>query len=61
MQKERMHIMPDYKEMYLHMMRETEKAIRILIDAQRECENLYLESKEPNLKILPGSIPFKNE
>lgn len=56
-----MHIMPDYKEMYLHMMRETEKAIRILIDAQRECENLYLESKEPNLKILPGSIPFKNE
>ena len=34
--------MPDYKEMYLHMMRETEKALQILIEAQRECENLYL-------------------
>lgn len=34
--------MPDYQEMYLHLMRETEKAIRILIAAQRECEELYL-------------------
>jgi len=29
-------MMPDYKEMYLHLMRETEKAIRLLIEAQRE-------------------------
>ena len=36
--------MPDYKEMYLHLMRETEKSIRILIEAQQECERLYLES-----------------
>jgi len=29
-------MMPDYKELYLHLMRETEKAIRLLIEAQRE-------------------------
>ena len=36
--------MPNYKELYLHMMRETEKAIRILIEAQQVCEELYLQS-----------------
>lgn len=37
-----------YKEMYLHLMRETEKAIRILIAAQQECEERYLSaSPEP--------------
>lgn len=35
--------MADYQEMYLHLMRETEKAIRILIAAQRDCEELYLQ------------------
>lgn len=34
--------MPDYQEMYLHLMRETEKAVRILLAVQRECEELYL-------------------
>lgn len=34
--------MPDYKEMYLNLMRATEDAIRILIQAQEECEELYL-------------------
>ncbi len=34
--------MTDYKEMYLKMVRETEKAIRILIAAQQACEELYL-------------------
>jgi len=45
--------MPDYKEMYLHLMRETEKAIRILTKAQQVCEALYLEAEEPNFIILP--------
>ena len=36
--------MPDYKEMYLHLMRETEKAIGILVKAQRDCEELYLRT-----------------
>ena len=40
--------MPDYKEMYLHLMRETEKAIDILVQAQRECEQKYVESEEEN-------------
>ena len=44
--------MPDYKEMYLHLMRETEKSIRILIEAQRECERIYLEAEEPQLILL---------
>ena len=26
-------VMPDYKEMYLHLMRETEKAISLLAEA----------------------------
>ena len=34
--------MPDYKEMYLIMARAAEKAERILIQAQRKCEELYL-------------------
>ena len=38
--------MPDYKEMYLTLMRETEKAIRTLTEAQRACEELYLQAQE---------------
>ena len=38
--------MPNYKEMYLKLMRETEKAIRILQQAQLGCEELYLQSTE---------------
>ena len=37
----------DYKEMYLKMARASEKAIRLLIEAQRECEELYLSAPEP--------------
>ena len=36
----------DYKEMYLKMMRETEKAIDILIKVQRECEEMYISMNE---------------
>ena len=43
--------MPDYRKMYLKMAQETEKAIRILIAAQKECEELYIEGerREPIL------------
>ena len=34
------------KEMYLTMMRASEQAIRILIDAQRKCEEMYLQQGE---------------
>ncbi len=41
--------MPDYKEMYLSMMRETEKAINILIDVQKKCEELVINAEEPEI------------
>ena len=58
--------MRDYKEMYLKMVRATEKAIRAeeetlrtLIEAQRECEELYLSAPEPELKI--AEIPTNDQ
>ena len=47
--------MPDYKEMYLHLMRETEKAIRILTQAQQTFEQMYLDAEDPRIFILPQS------
>ena len=44
--------MPDYKEMYLTMVRASEEAINTLIAAQRQCEELYLSSSEHELTIL---------
>ncbi len=38
--------MPDYKEMYLEMVRGTEKAINILIDVQQKCEEMYISSPD---------------
>ena len=38
--------MPDYKEMYLTLMRAVEGALNLLIDAQRKCEQMYIEDKE---------------
>lgn len=38
--------MPDYKEMYLTMVCASEKAIRILIEAQRKCEDMYIEAED---------------
>ena len=38
--------MTDYKEMYLIMARAAEKAQRILIEAQQQCEELYLSCEE---------------
>lgn len=49
--------MADYKEMYLHLMRDTEKAIQILIQAQRDCEEMYLSTPEPKLTVLDQEKP----
>lgn len=38
--------MTDYKEMYLTLMRATEQANRILIEAQRKAEEIYLTTSE---------------
>ncbi|MGM9663125.1 MAG: hypothetical protein ACI3WR_08560 [Oscillospiraceae bacterium] len=53
--------MPDYKEMYLTMvraseqaLRHTEEAARVLIEAQRRCEELYLAEEPPALLLRRG-------
>ena len=38
--------MANYKDMYLHLFRETETALEILMEAQKVCEELYLKSEE---------------
>ena len=58
--------MPDYKEMYLTMVRETEKAVRllepslnILIAAQQNCEEMYINSSEPVIHLLDNGLEPK--
>lgn len=46
-------ITADYKERYLTMIRQTEKGINILVEAQKTCEELYLNAPEIKLVILP--------
>lgn len=53
--------MPDYREMYLTMMRETEKAIKILTDAQLECERLYVEAGNTPIKVLISEEMMEKE
>ena len=53
--------MPDYKEMYLTLMRETEKAIRALTEAQQACEELYLRDDAPTLRLFPGGDTPRDE
>ena len=44
--------MPDYKQMYLEMVRATERAIAILAAAQRKCEECYISCAETELTVL---------
>ena len=44
--------MVDYKEMYLEMVRETERAINILIQVQCRCEEMSISSSEPEITLL---------
>ena len=44
--------MPDWKEMYLTLFRATEKARKILEDAQLECEELYISAPETKITLL---------
>ena len=41
---------PDYKEMYFKMVRASEDAINILIEAQRVCEELYISREKPEIR-----------
>ena len=46
--------MPDYQEMYYIMARASEKAIRLLIEAQQRCEALAIEENEPMQVLTSG-------
>ena len=39
--------MPDYQELYHKLFRATKDAINRLIQAQQECEELYISENEP--------------
>ena len=45
-------LMPDYQKMYLTMFQASEEAINLLIRAQRECEELFMSSPEPEIEVL---------
>jgi len=47
--------MPDYKEMYLRMLRASEKALDIIINAQQECEELYITNPSPETRVVSFS------
>ena len=40
--------MADYEKMYATMVAATEKAMELLIEAQRQCEELYIETEDPS-------------
>lgn len=51
--------MPDYKAMYFRMAHETAKAtdylseaLDILVEVQKECEEMYINAEEPELIVL---------
>ena len=39
-------MMADYKQMYLKLLNATENAMEMLIAAQRQCEELYIQTEE---------------
>ena len=40
--------MPDYKQMYLELLDGVEKAINLLIETQKECEEIYIDTDNSN-------------
>lgn len=44
--------MPDYKEMYLRLFWASEQAMNLLMAAQRECEEFYINAPEPKLTLV---------
>lgn len=48
-----------YKEMYFALANATENAIRILVDAQREAEELYISAEDPQVVVLRHPLDNK--
>ncbi|MEN6470573.1 MAG: hypothetical protein ABFC62_03805 [Clostridiaceae bacterium] len=44
--------MPDYKKLYFKLMRAVDKAVRILAEAQADCEEACMEASDKALEIL---------
>ncbi|MEG0876297.1 MAG: hypothetical protein RSF77_04035 [Oscillospiraceae bacterium] len=44
--------MTDFEAMYFKLFRATEEAIRILVSAQKEVEEMYISSETPELTVL---------
>lgn len=53
--------MPDYKEMYLTMVRASEGAINTLVEAQRKCEEVYISSPDPEIVVLDPELCENSE
>ena len=53
--------MTDYKELYLKMLCASEQAITLLIAAQRECEERYIDMAESNITLLPDLSKGESE
>lgn len=49
--------MADWKEMYLKMFRASEKAMRILEEAQLECEEMYMRDGDGEDECPPDEEP----
>lgn len=39
--------MPDYKSMYFQLAARTADAVELLVKAQQQCEDSYIENEEP--------------
>lgn len=38
--------MPDYKNMYIELLHEVEETIQKLIEAEKKCEEIYIETSQ---------------
>lgn len=53
--------MTDYKELYLTLLRASEKAVQTIIAAQQECEEMFISSATPELIIFPELPDSENQ
>jgi len=44
--------MADYKAMYKHLFQQTERAVRMIQQAQLDCEEIYINTPEPTFRLL---------
>ena len=49
--------MSGFREMYFHLMHETERALQILEEARQACEEMYLSDEGPVLRLFPAPAP----